>query len=381
MRVLILSAGSGGGHDMRADAFVRWAGQLTQWETRIDHPLENGHSLYRFGIAAYNTIQRRLPAAHHLYFNFLEIARLHRDDKKILGAGSFSALIESYRPNLIVSTHPHLNHAYFALARGVLGRTNVRCVTYCGELGGGYGFSRHWVNPDADLFIGALEETVDTAVTLGMPKDKTWVGGFLLFPSFYEEKFPEDKRCAFVREELGFCPNEFTLLLATGHTGANNHLRILRRLERRGKSLQVAVLCGNSEKTFDSRQAWSRKSLVVKTKALRFRHDMSIILQSVSVVVARPGSGLTSEAVLSGCPLMMNTLGGVMPQESITVRYAQSNGVEPPVKNPHDVVTMLDRWESNPNQLTGLRESMSRRAPTCHPREILEKAAGFRLDG
>ena len=77
------------------------------------------------------------------------------------------------------------NHGYFEAARAFLGRDRVRCVTYCGELAGGYGFSRNWVNPEADLFIGPVAETCEAAIALGMPKEKTKVGGFLLRPEFY----------------------------------------------------------------------------------------------------------------------------------------------------------------------------------------------------
>ena len=43
-------------------------------EIQIHKCLENTHGLYRFGVGLYNRIQRYLPWAHHVYFNFLEVA-------------------------------------------------------------------------------------------------------------------------------------------------------------------------------------------------------------------------------------------------------------------------------------------------------------------
>ena len=96
------------------------------------------------------------------------------------------ARVSEFRPNVVLSTHAHLNHGFFDLARRAVGEDKVRCVTYCGELAAGYGFSRHWVNADADLFVGAVEEVTEAAIGLGMDAQRARTGGFLLAPGFYD---------------------------------------------------------------------------------------------------------------------------------------------------------------------------------------------------
>ena len=186
---------------MRASSFVHWtretAGAPVANEIQIHKCLENTHALYRFGVGLYNRIQRHAPWAHHVYFNFLEVAGLHYSRRRLLGTERFRAILDHVRPRVVLSTHGSLNHGFFDLAREHLGRENVRCVTYCGELFGQYGFSRHWVNPKADLFIGAVPETVAMARTLGMPKDRAVVGGFLLNPSFYHPPLSTEERTKF----------------------------------------------------------------------------------------------------------------------------------------------------------------------------------------
>jgi processive 1,2-diacylglycerol beta-glucosyltransferase len=379
MRILIVTASTGGGHDMRANALARWVERLTDWETEIHRPLEQSHGLYRFGVGTYNWIQRVAPRLHHGYFGFLEVAAMHRNPRRVLGSRRYVSLIESIRPDVIVSTHAHLNHGFFELAREKLGRANVRCVTYCGELGGGYGFSRHWVNPNADLFIGAVDETVDAAVALGMPRDKAWTGGFLLYPEFYDQGKNQQAERAFVREQLEMEPDAFILLLAVGAAGANNHLGILECLESRGKALQVVALCGSDEKTFSSVAAWGRRASNVRLKALRYRRDMPRMLRSVSAVVSRPGTGTTSEAIMSDCPLIMNGIGGIMPQESVTLRYAERHGIARTIRNARELAALLDAWEQSPRDLDELKKNMRKRHPHNHPRDILERALDCRI--
>jgi len=379
MRILVLTAATGGGHDMRANALSRWATRLTDWDTEVHRPLEQSHAFYRFGVGTYNWIQRTAPRLHHGYFGLLELAALHRGPRRILGAKRYLSVVESLRPDVIISTHAHLNHGFFDLAREKLGRSKVRCITYCGELGGGYGFSRHWVNPDADLFIGAVNETVEAAIALGMPVSKAWRGGFLLFPEFYECPSREERRACFVREELEMDADEFILLLATGAVGANNHLDIVECLERRAKPVQVVALCGNDEKTFASLESWKGHASAVRLKALRYRRDMSRVLGAVSAVVARPGTGMTSEAIVSGRPLIMNGIGGIMPQESVTMRYGARHRISRAIGSAAEVGEILDAWERDPDKLAELEGSVRGLLPDRHPRDILEHAAGRAL--
>ena len=176
---------------MRARAFQEWAQAEPSLEisAQLHRPLEKSHELYAFGVWLYNWIQRTAPFLHHAYFNFLEVVPIVRTGKP-LGAAKYRKVLEELQPDVLLSVHDSLNHGFFEYAREVLGHDRVKCVTYCGELSGGYGFSRHWVNPSADLFIGAVPETCEAAVRLGMAPERTQVGGFLLRRFFYDP--PED---------------------------------------------------------------------------------------------------------------------------------------------------------------------------------------------
>ncbi len=304
MRVLILSSSTGGGHDMRARAFQAWAQAAPELkvEVQLHRPLESGAGLYRFGVGLYNWIQRHAPMLHHGYFNFLEVAGPCRSGKALLGADGFCRTLAEMRPDVLLSVHGSLNHGFFDCARKFLGPEKVRCVTYCGELYGGYGFSRNWVNPAADLFIGAVAETGEAAMRCGMAKEKTRVGGFLLRPPFYEPAPAPAAREAYIREELGFKPDEFILLLSASSRGANNHLAFLEALKRRQLDLQVVVLCGKSAEAEARVRGWMVENPRARVRLLPHNTNVAKLLRCVSAMVARPGTGATSEAIISECP-------------------------------------------------------------------------------
>lgn len=375
MRVLILSSSTGGGHDMRARAFQAWTQLAPELniEAQVHRPLDVGPGLYRFGVGFYNWIQRHGPWLHHGYFNFLEVAAPCRSARGLLGQKQFCETLEELHPDVLLSVHGSLNHGYFDCARRLLGRNRIRCVTYCGELFGGYGFSRNWVNPDADLFIGAVPETREAAARLGMSADKIHVGGFLLRPQFYEPA-PDDTACRdFIRDELGFNPDEFILLLSASSRGANNHLAFLEALRKRGLNVQTVVLCGKSVEAEAQVANWIKQNPTVRARILPHNTNVARLLRCVSAVVARPGTGATSEAIRSGCPLLLNCLGSAMPQEWITVKFCRKHQLAETLHRSADLPRIMARWMKNPDTCTQYQQRMRAVCPPGHPRDILRR--------
>jgi processive 1,2-diacylglycerol beta-glucosyltransferase len=352
---------------MRANAFAAWAQTMRElrMETRLNWPLESSHPIYRFGVGLYNWIQRRAPFLHHIYFNFLELFPPCRSAGALLGADKFRAALDEFRPDILLSMHGSLNHGYFEAARAFLGRDRVRCATYCGELYGGYGFSRNWVNPTADLFIGPVIETCEAAIACGMPKEKTKVGGFLLRPEFYEpatDATPHD---------------DFVLLLSASSRGANNHIAFLEALKRSRVDIEVRVLCGKSVATLAQVQKWSEQNKSARVRIIRFDANIAPLLRSVSAIVARPGVGTTCEAIIAGCPLLLNCLGGTMPQERITVAFCRKHGLAQTLYSPDELARIVRLWKSDGSETTAIRRNMEAIRPKTHPREIVAAVAAL----
>jgi processive 1,2-diacylglycerol beta-glucosyltransferase len=363
---------------MRARAFQEWA----QTEPTLDltvqlhRPLEKSHAIYAFGVWLYNWIQRTAPSLHHAYFNFLEVVPIVRA-RKPLGAARYRQVLTELRPDVLISVHDSLNHGFFEYARVVLGADRVKCVTYCGELSGGYGFSRHWVNPSADLFIGAVPETCQAAVRWGMAPERTRVGGFLLRRFFYDP--PEDvaERATFIRERLWLDPEDFILLLSASSRGAHNHVRFLEALRRRRVDAQVVLLCGKSPIAESDISAWAKANPSARVRLVPHNTNVGQLMRSVSAIVARPGTGTTSEAIVSGCPLLLNSLGGIMPQERITVKFCREHGVAQLVRSPEELAGIVTEWRKRPELPAAIRRAMQRVCPRFYPSDIVKMVAGL----
>ncbi len=373
MRWLVLTSSTGTGHNMRAEALRLWAERVCgpSVELRVHQTLETTHPLYRFGVGLYNTIQRRAPRLHHLYFNYLELAGMHRHGERILGRDTFTAAVAAFAPQRVISVHAHTNHGFFNLARRAMPAAPPRCLTYCGELFGGYGFSRHWANPSADGFIGATPEVCAAARAVGTPDENVFHGGFLLRPSLYVSDRDAETQASALAAELGLDRRAFTVVLSTGLAGANNHLPILRRLAATGEKLQVIALCAKNTATLHAVEAFAAAHPALTVRALGQTDRMVALLRLASAFVARPGTGATSEAILAGTPLIHNGIGGIMPQELITVQYCRQHACALTARSPREVVAHILKLRAEPAFAAELRVRLQAARPAGTPDRIV----------
>jgi processive 1,2-diacylglycerol beta-glucosyltransferase len=346
MKLLILSASTGGGHDMRAFALKDWW-MDKGFEAEVFHPLENTFAGYRLGCQLYNLIQKKFPILHYAYFHFLESASIHRDSKKIIGSQKYVQKISSYRPTLIVSMHAHLNHGYFELSR--LPNFKPKFAVFCGELADGYGFSKHWVNPQNDLFISPYMEGCVAAQKRGMPIGKTLASGPLLRKPFYSQEDFVDKKE--IEKKFGLDPRLPIYLLGTGANGVNQHLPIIEALRVVDFDAQVVALCGKNQKTY---QAVFEVSQSSRMKIIPLRQlDASSMVELLKIadwMLARPGAGLTTEAIVTGCPLIFDLSGGCMPQEKINLNFWKSRqGRVVSSSSPLELTKIIQSKETIPN--------------------------------
>lgn len=377
LRVLVLSSSTGGGHDSRARALRAWAARDSAgaWAIEQHQALEEAHAVYRLGVGIYNTIQRRCPRLHHIYYNVLEFVSFcgGKGEGGVLGKEAFQEGVRRARPDLVVSTHDHLNHGFFAAARAAMPEAPPKCATYCTELHGGYGFSRHWVNPKADLFIGAVPEVCAQARELGMAPERTFHGGFLLDPAFWSPRdvAAEEK---YLREELNLEPGKFTLLLATGANSAQNHGALLEALAAASlPSIQIIALCGTDDQAMSELKVWAKQNPNHALRPLPRVPNLAQLMRVTSAVVARPGTGTTTEAILTGVPILFNPFGGIMPQEMITVKFCREHGFGKVLDQPADLAATIRAWLANPETLAAERARILAARPDRSPEDILRR--------
>lgn len=349
VRILVLTSSTGGGHDARAEAFAEWCFQLYRHavDVRIEQMLEKSSVVNRTGVNLYNWIQKRLPILHTAYYALIELLAVLNRRSVRLGQSYYIKVLNEYRPHLVFSVHDCLNRGYFQLARKILGADKVRCATYCGEFSGGWGYSINWIEPTVDLYISRTPTARDFAIEKGIAPDRAIVRGHMMRPRSHLEVLSPEERARHRVEKLGLRADLFTVFLATGGNGANNHLALLPALLPHAERCQVIVVCGRDKEIFHELLHWRSQHPELNFYIEGYSEAMHLLMQCSDVIVTRGGTTTCAKALHFRCPIVFNAFGGIMPQESLTWKFFRNGARSDKVEDSADFVRIIDEWMAN----------------------------------
>ena len=382
VRILVLTSSTGGGHDARAEAFAEWCFQLYRHavDVRIEQMLEKSSVVNRTGVGLYNWIQLHLPFLHNVFYAIVELLSFLNRRRVRLGGGYYRSVLETYRPHLVFSVHDCLNRGYFQVARQVLGADKVRCATYCGEFSGGWGYSRNWLEPSVDLYISRTATARDFAVKHGIPRERTLVRGHLMRPRSHLEVLESDERRTFLTKRLGLRPDRFTVFLATGGNGANNHFDLLPTLVRHAPKVQVIVICGRNKETFHELIHWRSNHPELPCYVEGFSEMVHLLMQVSDVIVTRGGTTTCAKALHFRCPIIFNGFGGIMPQEKLTWKFFRNGAGSWKIEDAADFAEIMDRWMGNPTEYAAYRDKFLALRYDEEPTVVIEELVGLAGD-
>lgn len=359
VRILVLTSSTGGGHDARAVAFAEWCFQLYRHDVdvQIEQMLEKSSVINRTGVNLYNWIQRRSPWMHKVFYTIIEGLSFLNSRSVTFGRTYYLQVLEEYRPHLILSVHDCLNRGYFQLARKVLGKDHVRCATYCGEFSGGWGYSRNWIEPSVDLHFSRTPTARDFAVKNGIPPERARVRGYMMHPRAHLEHFTGDSRLLYREKELGLRRDLFTVFLATGTNGANNHLALLPTLVAHADKCQAVIVCGRDQDTYNDLIHWRANHPEFNCYIEGYSEVMHLLMQASDVIVTRGGTTTCAKALSFQCPIIFNAFGGIMPQERLTWKFFRNGADSPKIETVNDFRVIINRWMADPQRYLDARKA------------------------
>ncbi len=379
IRILVLTSSTGGGHDARAEAFAEWCFQLYrhQVDVRIEHMLERSSLFNRAGVWFYNFIQRRAPWVHNFFFAVVEVLSQLNRRTVLFGGAYYRRILRDYQPHLVFSVHDCLNRGYFPLARRVLGARRVRCATYCGEFSGGWGYSRNWIEPSVDLYLSRTPTARDFAVKRGIPPERARVRGSLMRPRSHLEVLGPAERRIYRRKVLGLDPDRFTVFLATGGNGANNHPALLPPLLRHAEHLQAILICGRNVDSYHELIHWRADHPEFNCYIEGYSDSVHLLMQASDVIVTRGGTTTCAKALHFRCPIIFNAFGGIMPQEALTWKFFRNGAASEKIEDAGDFARIIDRWMADPATYESVRANFLRLRYEEDPTAVIDELVGL----
>ena len=318
MKIMLLSAATGGGHLRAAHAVEQYIREHTGHDVlSVDTLKAIGRPLDKTVCGSYLFMAKKTPALFgRLYKRTNKQNHFSRLVPKVNGLFGPRLLrtVEQYQPDAIVTTHPFATEMVGALKKG----GQVTCPLICVVTD--YGPHRAYIVDQADAYITATEDMLPGMTAFGAPAKKVHPFGIPV----HEEFFAPGDRKGFLQEQ-GLDPDLPTLLFMAGSFGVSNIITLYRELEATDVKMQIIVITGRNQKLYEAFEKELAAGTKIPTKLVYFTGEVEKYMHAADLLVTKPGGLTVSEAL--ACNLPMAVFDAIPGQEEDNANFLASHGM------------------------------------------------------
>ncbi len=374
-RVLFLISDTGGGHRAGSQAIGAALDEIdgeTRYEWRIDDIATHcTFPLSQLG-PAYSAALRFAPPIYGALFHATNGRRRYRTIVRFCEPLYRERLRDSflmYRPDVIVSVHPLLNHA--ALRARADAGLRVPLITVITDLGRVH---EGWLLPEADMTVVPAREVYQRALERGVPPERLRLLGHPVHPKF--EDVSETK--AEIRKALGLPSDRPIALLMAGGEGGGKLLPTTLALAKSRLPFHLVVVTGRNA-ALKAKLEELAPQLPTPMTVLGFRNDVPELMRASDLLVTKAGPGAIAEASIAEVPVVVYDF--VPGQERGNLDYVRTNGIGVVALTAAEVVVSVTRIVHNQERLVAMRARQTSIAPRGSSRRIAELIAEVAATG
>ncbi len=378
-RVLLLISDTGGGHRSAANAIGAALDEVTTGPhgelLRFEHRVEDVASHCSFPLSklgpAYSAALRFAPPIYGALYHATNGRRRFRSVIRFcepLYRERLRDLFLSYKPDVIVSVHPLLNHAALR-ARSDAKLTDVPVITVVTDLGRVH---EGWLVPEVDAVVVPAREVYQRARERGIPSERIYHLGHPVHPKF-EDVSNTKLQC---RTHLGLPSEKTVALLMAGGEGGGKLLPTTLALAKSKLPLHLVVVTGRNA-ALRAKLTELAPSLPTPMTILGYCDNVPELMRAADLLVTKAGPGTIAEASLAEVPVVVYDF--IPGQEYGNLEYVRTNGIGVVALTTNDVVRSVRRIVANLERLQTMRDRQASVAPRGSSRRIAGLIANIAL--
>ena len=371
-KVLIMSASTGGGHNIAARAIKEELESRTIDNMSIECEIVDSLKLVNNTMdkvisRGYEKSALYTPKAYGSVYRFSETTIASKNEFKTnpltsLMARKFKHLLNESTPDLIIGTHPFpmialstlkKNNNIHSLSRSesFYKSTKVDIPPMISVLTD-YTTHSTWIQNEIDYYIVGHEYVKELLVYEGVDSEKVKAFGIPVEKSFLSHRDRET-----VLTELGLSPEKLTVLLMGGSFGAGNIKETLEDLIAIDRDFQILVITGRNEHLKDKLSKMLDSTIHNKNICLLgYTNKMNDILASIDVLISKPGGLTTTEALLNDVPMIVPYF--IPGQEEENLDFLTNCGAALRTTKKYSLPVLLKVLIDDPSRLDNLRKNI-----------------------
>ena len=274
-------------------------------------------------------------------------AKFNDKAQKILSI-KLNKLIRSYKPDLIISTHPFSSHMCAVLKKKK--KINLKIATVLTD----YAPHSQWLMYPAyiDYFFVAHDGMRQTLLEKGIKENQIKVTGIPLSNRFLAH-YDKEKTLS----EFGLSSEKRTILFFAGGEqgfGKDKVYNMLKALIETFPNLQIVAISGKNEKIkqqFD--ELVEKNNSHENVKILKYTNKIPELMSVSDLVITKPGGLTTTESLASGLPIIViNPIPG---QEEENAEFLEKNGVAVWIKKDDNIEDELYKILNSEEKLQSMK--------------------------
>jgi processive 1,2-diacylglycerol beta-glucosyltransferase len=363
MRILVLSAGCGAGHNRAAEAIAACgrqflSGHTVEWFDSLHYTSRAFQKLYG---DSYVWIVNHSPTAWGALYKIMgqnvERPRLMKAVKLFdkLAYKKLIAHVEEFKPDAIVATHFLPTNVVLTKLKNRAPKVYV-CVT---------DFDVHslWINRGASAYFVASDQVRWLVRQYGYPAERVHVTGIPILPAFSAARGRDA-----VARELGLDPAVPTVLFMSGGFGMGHMEEAVERLLKVAEPHRLVVICGKNEPMRAKVTALAKGSKTIVTGFVTNVHDY---MEASDVVISKSGGLTTSECLARGVPMIV--FSPIPGQEERNCDFLMERGAAVKAASLDSLDFKLSELLADPARLATMKAAARRAARPLAGRELLER--------
>ena len=279
MKIIILSASTGGGHMSAANCVKEYLNENGDSATVIDTLEYISPLLNKTVVEVYEHLAKKHPTIWKLMYtttNKKSLNKIVEIINKTISKKLIPLLAEE-KPDLIISTHPFSTEMISHLKKNE--NLNIPLICIMTD----YAPHRTWLSPNVDSYVVANEEMIEPMEEMGVEKNKIHPFGIPVdndFFNFVNKK--EELRNLGLRDDLP------TILIMAGNFGLANIGKVFVKLQKVDLDFQIIIITGKNKGLFnDLKQLTHGKRLRKRDKILAKMHLKNISEKHLKIMAVK----------------------------------------------------------------------------------------------
>ena len=382
MKIIILSASTGGGHMSAANCVKDYFNDRGDNAEVIDTLEYINPILNKTVTEIYEYVAIKHPSLWKMIYKTANNKKLN---KIISGTNNLISkkllpLIESKNPDLIISTHPFATEMVSALKSENKISMPLLCIMT------DYAPHRTWISPNVDAYIVANEEMTPLMEDMDVPKEKIYPFGIPVDNDFFIKKNRKEEL-----EKIGLNSDLPTILIMAGSCGFANVEKIYTKLQKISPDFQIIIITGKNKKLFDNLKyristgkrrrkrdiflskihlkhlhsghfklikkfkKQNKLNITKPTKLIYYTHEVDKYMQMSDLIITKPGGLTISEAL--ACNLPMALFEAIPGQEEENAEFLVSKNMAVKLTPGENEEKIISNLIQNPQQLNFLKHN------------------------